>query len=183
MNPYTGRKGNFILGFVRDWGIALGVAVAIFVGWSFLFGGGSLKTAGDAPDFTLADMDGTPTQLSTLQGQPVVLNFWATWCGPCKAEIPELVAWSGENEDVPLLGISVDKGLSPRALQRFVETRHMTYPVLHDRDGAVADTWGVSTLPTTIVITPDGHIGPHHVGMVDREGLDALVEEAEGHRE
>jgi len=181
MNPYRGRRGGFWVGLVRDWGLALLIAVIIFVGWSFLMGSGSVLDGGDAPDFTLQDLEGESVQLSSLQGQPVVLNFWATWCGPCKAEIPELIDWRSHNPDVPLLGISTDRGMPTKRLQRFVDRARMNYPVLHDSSGSVADTWGVHTLPTTVVVTADGHVGPHHVGMIDERGLDRLVEQARAH--
>lgn len=174
-------RGRFWLGLVRDWGLALVVAVVIFVGWSLFMGSSAFLSSGEAPDFTLNDMEGKPVQLSALRGEPVVVNFWATWCGPCKAEMPALDAWAADNPEVPLLGVSVDRNIPPGRLRRFVESTGLSYPILHDRDGSVADAWHVDTLPTTVVVTADGHIGSHHVGRIDEKGLGRLVDEAAEH--
>lgn len=182
MNPYRGRgRGGFWLGLIRDWGVALIVALILFAAGSYLFSNGPAVRDGEAPDFTLPDLAGEEVELAALRGQPVVLNFWATWCGPCKAEMPELVAWVDANEEVPLYGISVDRGMPVKRLQRFVDSRSLNYPVLHDSRGSVADDWGVHTLPTTVVVTADGHIGGHHVGMIDRDELQTLVDKAATH--
>jgi peroxiredoxin len=170
----------FVLGLLRDWGLALVVAVAIFVGWSWLFGGGPVAT-GDAPDFALHDLSGEQVVLSGLQGQPVVLNFWATWCGPCKAEIPELNAFAEANSGVALLGISTDDGISPAKLKAFADRMKMAYPVLHDLSGEVARDWGVMKLPTTFVVSADGHITTHKVGMISEDSLSAMVAAARDH--
>ena len=171
---------SFILGLVRDWGLALVVAVVIFVGWSWLFGGGP-AASGDAPDFALNDIQGEPVVLSELRGQPVVVNFWATWCGPCKVEIPELNAYAADNQDVALLGISTDDGMPPGKLQAWTKKLNIGYRVLHDSRGEVAREWGVIKLPTTFVISADGHITTHKVGMLTESSLAAMVDAARDH--
>ena len=93
---------SFLAGVARDWGIALILAVVVFVAWQ-LFRGGGPGLGEEAPDFTLRTLDGESITLSELEGQTVVLNFWATWCGPCKAEIPELSAFQRDNPDVKLV--------------------------------------------------------------------------------
>jgi cytochrome c biogenesis protein CcmG, thiol:disulfide interchange protein DsbE len=169
-----------ILGLVRDWGLALLAAVVLFVGWSWLFGGGPLSS-GEAPDFTLPDVrTGEDVTLSELEG-PVVLNFWATWCGPCKAELPDLVAWSQAHPEVPFVGVSIDHAMPSGRLARWVETREIPYTIVHDRSHTVADAWGVTSYPTTFVLSADGHVAGSEVGMVDQDELDALLAQARAH--
>lgn len=171
---------KFVLGLARDWGLALLAAIVIFAGWSWLFGSGPVAS-GDAPDFTLRDLEGEPVVLSELQGQPVVLNFWATWCGPCKVEIPEFNAYAAENEGVKLLGISTDDDMSPNRLAAWSRKLNIQYPVLHDLSGEVARDWGVVKLPTTFVLSADGHITTHKVGMINQTSLAAMVDAAREH--
>lgn len=108
-----------------------------------------------APDFTLATLDGGEIQLSQLRGKPVVINFWATWCGPCRQETPQFQSFYERfSDDVILLGINQREGLDQ--INAFVEEFGMTYPVLLDQDGTVYDDYQVFGLPTTWFVNPDG---------------------------
>lgn len=170
---------RFVLGLVRDWGIALVVAIALFSGFIWFFGGGAVT--GSARPLRAVTLEGEPFELSAYQGQTVILNFWATWCGPCKAEIPELSAFARDNPQVALIGVSVDEGMPLPRLRRFVETNDMAYTVVHDPTGASSRGWGVSSLPTTYALSPDGHIVDHKVGRVDRAALGRMVDKAKAH--
>lgn len=174
---------KFVLGLLRDWGLALALALGVFVIWSVFFSGPSAPVAtGQAPDFALPTLvEGEEITLSAMRGTPVVVNFWATWCGPCKKEIPELVAFAEANPEVPIIGVSVDNGMPIGKLRKWAERLKITYPVAHDTSSGVADMWGVSTLPTTFVVTADGHLGPHRVGTVDLPALERMVAEARAH--
>ena len=164
---------RFWVGMLKDWGIAIAVATAVFVGWNALRP--QPPRSGLAPDFTLSDLDGALVTLSDLQGQLVVLNFWATWCGPCRAEIPELTAFSREHPDVVVLGISVDEGMSTKGVGAYATRLKVGYPVLHDPRGVASDPYGVSVLPTTVVVDAQGDIHATHVGALDRLSLERLV--------
>jgi len=164
---------RFLVGMMKDWGIALGVAALVFVGWNL--SRPSTPTSGLAPDFTLSALDGTNYTLSDLRGKPVVLNFWATWCGPCRAEIPQLSAFHDAHPDVVLLGISVDERLSTSGIGKIAQRLGISYEVLHDPRGVATGAYKVDVLPTTIVVDPKGEIRATHIGAMDQSNLEKLV--------
>lgn len=118
-----------------------------------------------APDFTLASVDGDDIQLSSLRGRPVILNFWATWCSPCRAEMPELEeVWQRYQTDGLVL-IGVDQGEDAATVEQFargvVET---TFPLALDTSQAVGRAYGVRALPTTVFIDAEGRIQAVRIG-------------------
>lgn len=167
---------SFLAGLLRDWGLALVVVVAVFVTYNLFFAP-KPPGLGPAPDFTLPTPDGQAVTLSALEQEVVVLNFWFTTCPPCRAEIPELSAWSREHPDTPLYGVSTDVGMAPGRLKREAERLGVTYPVLHDARAEVASTYGIDVFPTTLVLR-DGQIVNARIGAVSRETLDAMVASA-----
>lgn len=119
--------------------------------------------SGDAPDFALRDLDGREVRLSDFRGRTVVVNFWATWCGPCRVEMPSFARFARKNTDVAFLGLAVAS--PPEDLRAAVETYDLPYPVL-PVDEATLDAYRVSTLPTTVVIDPEGRIRSSHSGIL-----------------
>ena len=118
-----------------------------------------------APDFSLPSTDGNTVTLSSLRGQPVVLNFWATWCPPCRAEMPELeVFWQRYGpEDLVLLGI--DQGESRHVVEQFARgVVDTSFPLLLDTRSDIGALYGVRALPTTVFIDADGRIQEITVG-------------------
>src|SRR5437762_1420042 len=122
------------------------------------------KASGKAAplNFTLKDMNGVDVKLASFKGKPIVLNFWATWCGPCRAEIPALVElqkqYAGEGKDVVILGISVDDSIDK--LKPYASQMKMNYPVLVGKDhedvqDAFGPLWGI---PVTVFVGRDGNI-------------------------
>jgi cytochrome c biogenesis protein CcmG, thiol:disulfide interchange protein DsbE len=123
-------------------------------------------------DLTVKDMNGAAVRLADYKGKVIVLNFWATWCGPCEAEIPELVRTYAEYKDrgVVVLGVSIDD--TADTLRAYAPQKHMTYPVLlmqDDVDQAYGPIFGV---PVTFFIGRDGTISRKHFGPVTRTQLD-----------
>ena len=121
-----------------------------------------------APDFTLKDLSGNPVQLSTLKGKVVLVNFWATWCPPCREEIPSMVqlnrAMQGKN--FQMLAISIDEG-GKGAVEGFFKQNGLTLPALLDTDGRVARLYGTTGVPETFVVDTKGVIWKKVVGGMD----------------
>ena len=117
-----------------------------------------------APDFTLGTLTGETRTLSALRGQTVVVNFWATWCGPCRVEMPTLQAFAEANPDTPVLYVAVDG--TPEALTAFAEDQGLPLDAVLVADRTTRAAYGVSTLPTTVVVGPDGAVRAAHAGIV-----------------
>jgi len=143
-----------------DWLLALSLTAAGFWMLSW-WRTPSLPDA--APDWTLTSIEGDTVSLSDYEGQTVVLNFWATWCGPCRSEIPEFRQFVNEHPDIPVLGIAVDGSMSK--LRQFAKQNRMNYPVLKG-DTEIQREYNVSSLPMTVIVGPDGQIADVHVGVM-----------------
>lgn len=134
-----------------------------------------------APDFALDVIHngdpGSKLQLAKLQGQPVLLAFWATWCGVCRAEIPTLNRIAERYKDRGLVVVGVDTAEKPGLGGPVARRLGMVYPVVYD-DGGVDDLYGVQALPTLVVVGRDGQVRSVRVGLVDESMLDALVSTA-----
>ncbi len=118
-----------------------------------------------APDFTLPTLDGPEVRLADLRGKPIILNFWATWCPPCRKEMPALeIIWQQHNRgDVVVLG--VDQGESVGTVSEYVRQNvGVTFPLPLDRSQAVGDLYLVRSLPTTFFIDAQGIIREIRVG-------------------
>lgn len=135
-------------------------------------GGGEAAEEGrPAPDFVLQTSDGRSYRLSELRGHPVVLNFWATWCGPCKQEMPafEQEARARTSDGLIVLAINVQEPAD--RVDPYVEKLGLTFPVLLDRAGNVSARYHVRALPTTVFIRPDGTVDSIRPGAYSRRLL------------
>lgn len=119
-----------------------------------------------APDFTLTTLAGDTFDLSEAQGRPIVLNFWATWCGPCQRELPTLQAAAERYGDRVLI-IGVDQGESPETVQSYVDQLGLTFPIPMDAEFAVSELYNVRGLPTTFFIDPQGVIRQMWLGEMN----------------
>jgi thiol-disulfide isomerase/thioredoxin len=148
------------------------LGLAVLAGWyaigSFFPAAPDLE--GKAPPLVLTDPEGRPHSLADLEGRPVIVNFWATWCQPCIQEIPEFAAFSREHPEVAVLGVAVDSG-STAEVRAAAQRLGITYTVLL-ADRATHDRWDLSTLPTTVFIAPDGTIAGSHVGGMSKKMLE-----------
>ncbi len=130
--------------------------------------------APNAPDFGLSDLDDNLHRLSDYRGRVVIINFWATWCPPCRAEMPSMQrAWEQlEAEGVVMLGIDV--GEDEDTVFQFTANYPVDFPLLLDRDSAVIDQWPVRGLPTTFVVDPGGKIRYQAIGGREWDQLELL---------
>jgi thiol-disulfide isomerase/thioredoxin len=126
-----------------------------------------------APPLALNDLDGKPWQLSALQGRAVMLNFWATWCEPCREEMPSLQALAKRHEADSLLVLMVNYRESEPGIRRFLEHTPLAMPVLLDSDGSAARAWTPRVFPTTVLIDRSGRPRHQVVGAVDWNGDEA----------
>lgn len=124
----------------------------------------AIKNTVPAPDFQLLDTDGNTHRLSDYRGKPVIINFWTTWCPPCREEIPSMNrAWQQlEQEGIAMLAINV--GEDEETVFIFSADYPTDFPVLMDQTGAVIAEWPVKGLPTTFIVAPDGTIAYRAIG-------------------
>jgi peroxiredoxin len=126
-------------------------------------------------DFVLQDQNNAPVNLAEYKGKVVIVNFWATWCGPCKIEIPDFVKLYEEYKDkgLVIVGISIDDG--PEQLQAFIKEYNMNYPVLQMKP-EVEDAWGpFYGYPTSFVVARDGSICTKHLGPATKEQFEREI--------
>lgn len=133
------------------------------------------EVAGErAPTFETTTLGGEPVALADHRGRPVLVNFFASWCGPCREELPLLDEAQRDGRAEVLAVVFRD---SDRRAREFLEELGVSFPGLRD-DGQIADAYGVGLrpgLPVTVAITPDGRIAGRHVGQLRRTDLDSLL--------
>jgi len=137
------------------------------------YDGSSVQGLGrPAPPYNLKDLEGNTVSSSALQGKIVIVNFWATWCPPCREEIPDFVAFYNENKakGLEIIGLSVDK-IAADQLDKFVQKYKMTYPVVLAEAKLVRSFDPGEYIPTTFIIDKKGIIRHKQVGGLDKATL------------
>ena len=142
-----------------------------------------------APDFTVLDTDGQEVRLSDMQGTPVVLNFWASWCPPCKSEMPDIQALYekyGENEgDLIVLGVANPKtdempnnqDGTVEEVTDYLEENGLTFPVVMDTTGELFYWYGISAFPTTFMIDANGNVYGYVSGALTADMMESIVQQ------
>ncbi|MGH4052192.1 MAG: TlpA family protein disulfide reductase [Clostridium sp.] len=128
-----------------------------------------------APDFKLKDLDGKELTLSDLKGKKVFLNFWATWCPPCKSEMPEIQKLYEETKDTDLVIVAVDIGEPLSEVKSFTSENKYTFKVLLDSDQSVAAKYEISSIPTSYFIDEDGNIISKFIGAMNIDKMKSYI--------
>lgn len=132
-----------------------------------------------APDFELTKLDGTNVKLSDLKGKKVILNFWATWCGPCQQEMPDMEAFYKEHkENVEILAINYtpsEKGGGEEKVSNFAKEKGITFPILLDKNIDVTTAYKVITIPTSYFIDTKGVIQDKFIGPMTQKEMEKRV--------
>lgn len=134
--------------------------------------GGNQTTKTKAPDFTLKDFDGNNVSLSDFRGKKVFLNFWATWCPPCKAEMPDIEKIYQENkDDKDFVIIAVDLGEDEETVKNFIDQNKYNFKILLDTDQSVGAQYNITAIPTSFFIDRDGNITNMRRGSMGEEEM------------
>jgi cytochrome c biogenesis protein CcmG, thiol:disulfide interchange protein DsbE len=168
------QKIKLILSVV---GGLLFVVAAVFL----LSGNSSSQASGPAQigkpmeDFKLTDIHGKTVHLSDFAGKAVLINAWATWCPPCKAEMPDLNAYYQTHQDEGFIILAVNAGDSASQAAAFANQKSLAFPVLLDPNTTFLTSLGVRSFPTSILVGSDGVVKTIHVGMFTPQSLDAEI--------
>jgi len=143
---------------------------------TLVFSAGAMAQQKKAPNFVLKSSDGTTYELNKYKGKVVVVNFWATWCGPCRKEIPDFIEVYKKYEEkgLEIIGISLDRDGWAK-VKPFVKANNISYPIVVD-DANVAPSFGkIEFIPTTFIVDKNGNIVDEHVGGMSKTQLEAKL--------
>jgi len=129
-----------------------------------------------APDFELESIDGTTIKLSNLRDKNVIINFWATWCGFCVTEMPDLQRLQETYKDEDLLILTVNVGETKEQVQKFMEDNNLELAAVLDKDMEISNMYGARSFPTTIAVNKKGEAVKGYVGMLTYEQMEQLYD-------
>ena len=138
----------------------------------------AIKVGRPAPDFTLADLDGNQVSLSDFRGKAVFINFWASWCPPCRAEMPEIEAVHQEYKDKGVVVIGVDIAESEDTVRQYVQRGGYSWTFVMDTTGEVAGDYGIMSIPTNFFLDREGIIRAVKSAAMTRRAMAARLDEA-----
>ena len=131
-----------------------------------------------APNFTMLDKDGNTVEFSSKKGKPIILNFWASWCPPCKAEMPDFEeAYKKYGNEVEFMMVNLTDGYQEtlQKAKEHVSSNGYTFPVYFDTESTGAYAYNISSVPATYVIDAEGNIVAHAIGMMTAEKLESAI--------
>ena len=130
------------------------------------------------PDFQVLDMDGKTVSLSSKSGKPVIINFWATWCGPCRSELAsfdELYQKYGDTVEFMMVNLTDGARDTEEGVKSFIEENGYTFPVYLDTSFEAANGYGIYSIPMTVLVRSDGTISDTHIGAMDKETIEGYI--------
>ncbi len=134
-----------------------------------------LSSTAFAVDFSFTDTEGETHKLSQYKGKWVLVNFWATWCPPCRKEIPDLSDFHLDNEDAVVIGVNYEPGLKDERLKKFIALYLVSYPITRVNDEIIDALGEPRGLPTSILIDQEGNVAKKITGMVTERRLNKLI--------
>jgi thiol-disulfide isomerase/thioredoxin len=164
------KGGLFLLG-----GLLIGVLFGVLILLNGPLGSASDRrlppTVGaPAPDFSLQQLGAGRLRLSDLKGKPVIINFWATWCAPCKEEMPLLDQAASRYSD-ELIVLGVNAGEAAEVIQPYIDSTGINFPILLDSDEKLADLYFVRNFPMTFFVDSQGVLQAQHIGLLQETSL------------
>ncbi len=162
--------------------VAFVVALALYFGYHQARRPGAtprITKSGAAPDFTLTSLDGSTMRLSDFRGKAVLLNFWATWCGPCKIEMPWFVDLQKQygSQGLQIVGVAMDDA-SKEDIAKFAKDMGVNYPILIGKESVGDEYGGVPALPETFLIGRDGKIVDKIIGLEGKADIEEAIKKA-----
>jgi thiol-disulfide isomerase/thioredoxin len=189
VSPTSGRSGKTGRVLLVSLGIVIGLAAGLLVlagldpSWLPFRIGGIPKANpavpeinAPAPGFALESLSGDTLSLSDFKGKPVIINYWATWCIPCKVEMPLLQRYANQYQN-DLIVLAVNDGEPVEKVKSFVQGLNLTLPVLLDPNETVTQLYRIRGFPSTMFIDRDGKIRYQHIGILNEEELKGYLSE------
>jgi cytochrome c biogenesis protein CcmG, thiol:disulfide interchange protein DsbE len=189
LSPISGKHGKARRVLLVSLGIVIGLAAGLLIlggldpSWlPFRFGGipkadpAVPETNAPAPDFSLETLSGETVSLSDFRGQVVLINYWATWCNPCRAEMPLLQRYADRYQK-DLVVLAVNDGEPVDQVKSFVKELNLALPILLDPSETVTQQYRIRGFPTTMFVDQDGKIRYQHIGILNEEQLKGYLAE------
>ncbi|MFN8376381.1 MAG: redoxin domain-containing protein [Anaerolineae bacterium] len=151
--------------------LVFGVAVGLLALAMIVFGGGSSSTL----NFRASTLTGETVQLSDYRGKVVMLNFWATWCPPCQAEMPAIQAAYTRYHDQGFTVLAINYGEHPSQIEPFASALALQFPIVLDIDARLQGVFGITGYPTSMFIAPNGEVYATHSGMLTERQLEGYI--------
>ena len=132
-----------------------------------------------APDFSVLDYEGNIVSLSDFYGKPIIINFWASWCGPCRGEMPvfeELYKEFGEEVVFMMINLTDGKSETVSSVKEFITDEGYTFPVYFDTEDSASTAYSINPIPHTFVINKNGNVETHFIGALNENTLRAIID-------